>query len=261
MLYVFIRGSNVNDEFKKVVLLWPLSLVLFATAYEKIGSATHSQEDVIWLKLLGVLLGLLFLGSLIGVPMWQQSRRTRAFCAMAELFSQGRYLETIESAARARRLWPNWEGPTLLSATSELLLWRLNSARRSFSRLLNMAHDFRIEREVLSRVLVADELAGDAERARKRIERARLPEEYLTLPRMIRASREGNHELVCELSGTNSTVAPEFAPLADALLAWAEEGQSRRAINKVAILGETGLEQVEKAWPEFAEFLKRAEQA
>ena len=49
-----------------------------------------------------------------------------------------------------------------------------------------------------------------------------------------------------------------FAPLVDVLIAMAEEDTNPRPIDKIAFLGETGLEQVEKNWPDLADFVRRA---
>lgn len=94
----------------------------------------------------------------------------------------------------------------------------------------------------------------DAERqvARERAQRARMPETFLAFPNLIRAARERDEPRVLKLERTLHWPR-EFVPLVAVLCAWAEEHQTPRAIDKVALLGETGLDQLEKIWPDLAD--------
>ena len=248
----------MNDEFKKAVLLWPATLGLLAVAFATIGEATGTKQHEIWAQLAAGSLLSLFVATFFGVPLVQTSRRRRTLEQLVLLFSRARYLETITLAQTARRLWPDWEGPTYLMGSAELVLWRVDAARRSFGRLLMRALEPAEEREVFLMALIAAELAGDAERAREKIERARLPGAQLLLPNLIRAARERDHALVVRLVKQQPEVPRVFQPLVDVLCAWAEEEAAPRPIDKIALLGETGLEQIDKVWPDLADFVRRA---
>lgn len=247
----------MNDEFKKALIVWPAAVFLLLASRSAMGNVSDEALNL-WLKVAGGVLLFLFLGTMFGVPVAQDFRRRRAIEQLVALVRQARYLETIELAEKARRLWPNWEGPTYTAALAELLLWRIDAARRSSARLMNHAHEPESERKVFSLALTIDEVAGDAERTRERVERARLPEAFLTLPNLIRAARERDDALVLQLSRADSKAIPAFDPLVAALVAWAQEKDGPRPINKIALLGETGLEQLEKVWPDLADFIKRS---
>jgi hypothetical protein len=112
---------------------------------------------------------------------------------------------------------------------------------------------------VLILAFTAAELAADATRAREVVERAKVPSSQLTVPYLIRAAREGDFARIRQLEHARDQILAPLLPLTEALCAWAaEQANEPREVDKITLLAETGIEQVEQCWPEFAAFLRRA---
>lgn len=250
----------MSDEFNKSLLLWAASFALYKGAYRYLGGATNTQGSDFWDQLAFVAFIVPFVGTWFIAPFIQRLRKRRALQELHELFAAGRYLDTLTKAKRARRLWPRWPDPVILQGNAELLLWRIDAARATFHGIMTMGLGLEAtaERAVFTSALVAAELAGDAERARERVINARYADAHVLLSNLIRAAREREHTLVLELAADEDRIPRAFHPLARVLAAWSREEESPQAIDPIPLLGETGLEQVEKVWPDLADFIKRA---
>jgi hypothetical protein len=242
----------MDDELKKVLLLW--------VSLPAVGMATQALAPPaflpIWHAISPFPFGFVVLAT-VAAPFVQRARKERALRDVTALIDGRRYVDALTHAERARRLWPRWKGMAMLRGLAETVLWRVEAARLSFLTPLSLGLDPDDEREVMRLALVAAELAGNPDRERARVARARLPAKTLEFPNFIRAARERDWQLVLEL-GKTLQVEACFAPLVDVLLAMAEEDTNPRPIDKITFLGETGLEQVEKFWPDLADFVKRA---
>lgn len=247
----------MSDEFKKSLLLWPLAFTLYTLSFRSLGG---TQGRDFWNQLFLLCFLVPLAGTWLVAPIVQRLRKRRALQELHELFSAGRYLDTLTKAQRARRLWPRWEAPVILQGDAELLLWRVDAARATFHRIMTagLGLEAAAERAVFTGALVAAELAGDAERMRERVTAARYVDEHVVLSNLIRAARERDHALVLELAADLDNLPRAFHPLARVLAAWSREEEAPQAIDPIALLGETGLEQVEKVWPDLADFIKRA---
>ncbi|HEY0881283.1 MAG TPA: hypothetical protein VGD87_07125 [Archangium sp.] len=223
------------------------------------AAATGNGQPV-WTSFFFVIVPSLLILTWFGVPLVQGVRRRRATQETHQLFATGRYLETLTQIKRARRLWPSWEGLTFLQGKTELVLWRVDAARATLHRLMSLGLGFepQDERIVFTTALIAAEVAGDAENVRERVAAARYHEAYLVLPNLIRAARERDHALVLELASQEDLIPREFMPLVRVLAAWSREEAAPQAIDPIPLLGETGLDQVEKVWPDLADFIRRA---
>jgi len=242
----------MDDEVKKLVLLWA-ALPLVGMAQQELAPPAF---QTIWQAVSPYSFGLVVLAT-VAAPFVQRHRKQESLRQLGALFADRRFVEVLMHAERARRLWPRWKGAAVLRGLSEALLWRVEAARLSFLGPLSAGLEPEDEREVMRLALIAAELGGEPDRERARVARARLPAKTLEFPNFIRAARERDWRQVIAL-GRQLRPEPCFAPLVEVLLAMAAEETDPRPIDKITFLGETGLEQVEKIWPDLADFVKRA---
>lgn len=242
----------MDDEVKKVILLWAVLPALGLA----VGGLAPQAFLPIWQTISPIPIGFVVLVT-VAAPFVQHARRQAALLEVSALIDDRRYVDALIRAERARRLWPRWKGMAMLRGKAQTVLWRLEAARLSFLTPLALGLEPDDEREVMRLALVAAELAGNPDGERARVERARPPAKTLEFPNFIRAARERDWRLVLEL-GKTLQVEACFAPLVEVLMAMAEEDTNPRPIDKITFLGETGLEQVEKVWPDLADFVKRA---
>lgn len=249
---------RVGSEFKLMVGICAALLGSFVAAWMTIGKLTDTQEHAFWGWALLAVCAAMFV-VYVGTGLRRPYRQQRAAALASALLAQGRHLELLVHVEETRNVWPQWEGLLAEEGLASLALWRVEHARKCFHELLGLALTASSERVVMTCALVAAELAGDADAIRERADRARLAPEYFELPNAIRAVREGDLSTARELLASDAVQSSHatFRPLIDALMAWASEPEPV-PFDKVRLLGETGLAQVERVWPDLADFLRRA---
>lgn len=183
----------------------------------------------------------------------------RARRDVAVFLNERRFADAYAVAKDGLERWPESQFFQLNLALAAMPLWRLTEARASLRRLFNMVVSHEEECRVLALEVVAAELHGDPDAARERAVRAGVPERLLAPADLIRAARERDWATVERLRGGPDS-SGLLSPLLDALRAWAREESAPEPIDKVALLGETGIDQIEKVWPDFADFIRRAPQ-
>lgn len=227
-----------------------LALALF------VGGLTVPDAPVWWMLNVGIVIVGVF--GVRGVRWFLNRLKKREYEVLADLLYARRFLDVVERAAWSRARFILSSEAALVCGIAEVQLWRLAAARVTFRRCYAEVIDAHAEYEILAWELLAAELAGDVTVARERVEQARVPSRLLVLAHAVRAAREGDWARVKTLLAGSPRGAESFEPLRLVLLAWANEGERAQPIDKIQFLGETGLEQVERAWPELAAFVRRA---
>lgn len=182
--------------------------------------------------------------------------RSRERELVFSLLAQRRMLEAFTAAGRSGRRWPGEPWFDVQRALTALVLWRLPDAEAALRSARSTVIDREAEHHVLALSVVAAELAGSGDDARRRASRWQVPAAPLGTADLVRAARASDWPAVETVLASGATTDASFAPLHAAIDVWAS--QSQAPVDVVTLLGETGVPQVARVWPEFAAFLTRA---
>lgn len=199
----------------------------------------------------------LIAAAMVGISLpWREELQVREFDTIMAMLVERRLVAAAERALAMRRRWAIWYDGAYLQGLAALLLWRVDSARRLFLE----AHPPRLqpktgrEAEVVGAQLIAAELAGDALEERSHLLISEVPAILATVANAVRLAREGNFEgLQFLLSPATLAAVPAiYRPLCDTLRCWAE---GLPPPDNIALLGETGVDQVRLVWPALADYV------
>ncbi|MGV3619686.1 MAG: hypothetical protein ACO1OB_02655 [Archangium sp.] len=204
--------------------------------------------------------------SILTVPMaialvvgaWLREKKALEFEKIAAQLAERRFAAAVELAVAGRRRWRPWPDGAFLQGIAELMLWRIPEASASWKQAypMTLVPDRAREREVFFWSVVAAELEGDAAKLREHRWFNTLARERRLVVDVVRAARQRDFDAV--LSKLSALpVATPFEPLCNALSSWARD-VSLSDVDRIVLLGETGIDQVRRVWPEFADFLERA---
>lgn len=194
---------------------------------------------------------------------WKWMRNQRAFTEGTARLQQGRCNEALGIFDTLDGAWPPVPMLPVQRGLALLGLWRLEELRRTYEPLVSRPGRVQALFIFLTRprLALACALLGDATRARELVDQQPSDPTSL-LAAAVLALREKHPREACALlerKAIYQLAGPERG-LRDALHAWGAHqltGQIRH-VNRVAIWGEGGPEELARAWPEFMAALERA---
>lgn len=257
----------------KTIGLWVILIVLFV-AFHKIFSRPPGDDFVetprepdsggasMFLKGLPVL----FLG-LFAFFYWLARRRHDSTLEGLRLFRQGRYVQALAIYEKYRKAQPQQPLAALNTGAARLYLWKLEQAAvdlQEAQRLLG-TREWELRGMLFENLALAQALLGrsaDARLTLSNLPEARADPTRVGLVEAILLARTGDaagaHAKlgtfgVKQLGGSIGAMSRAV----DGLCIETLTGQ-RRHIDRVALFGETGPEELRKAWPELVAYVERA---
>lgn len=192
------------------------------------------------------------------LPNTTGSRQRAALAEIDAAFASRRFVHTLELVTQARARWLGWEQGDTYANFSLVALWRIDEALLWYETAWTAKLHTFTKRWAAQRALFIAELAGRGAPWRARADELQLTEHQRALAEFVRAAREGNFARVRELHPNLDAIPPVLQPLVAAIHSMANEHTNPQPIDKATLLGETGVEQVEKVWPALADFIRRA---
>lgn len=261
---------RVVQRTTKTFLLWIALIVIFVALYNVLSSdvprepraeceTSWSQVAITWS------ISVVLFVALITWIRWQQ-RRFRAGHEGVKLMHEGRHLQALAVFQRDRENAPQDPAPTLNCGLVQLVLWRLDAARKDLDR----AKSLKGAGEGMVAVLWAEHypllcaLQGRADEGFRILEQA--PKEAaasrIKLSQGALLVRRGEWEAA--RGCLNSLEAKQLGGLMGALARTLDAmcieqltGELRH-VDRIGLFGEASPDELRKNWPEFVQFVERA---
>lgn len=237
---------------------------VFATPQEPAAAST--DRDSFWGSVLSQFLPITVLFVLfVAVTGWRRARNQGS--DGVALLSQGRYAEALQSFEATRRKYPRQAAAAFNTGVAKLCLWKLEAAREDLKQAATLegAQTPALATVLHEHLAMTLALLGDGAGARSALAavpqaqadaaRVALTEGVLLLRdgRPSEARQRFGSFAVRQLGGSTGALARA----ADAMCVELMSGE-RRHVDRIALYGETGPQELGKAWPELVAFVDRA---
>ena len=257
----------------KTVALWVVLIILFVAFYQVFsqpppaGGVHEPVPTPQWSTIFANWLPIVFLFLFFIFFMRRLQSRHAPTHEGVKLLGQGRYVQALEIFEKYRRAQPNEPAGAFNSASTKLQLWKLDAALVDLEAARKMAKG----KVAALAALLPEHLAlvqallgrlGDARQSVQDIPADQADPGRVRLAEAIILVRSGDAAgaraklssfEVKQMSGTMGALARTL----DAMCIERLTGELRH-VDRIALFGETGPEELRKAWPELINFVERA---
>lgn len=255
----------------RTIVLWVVLVVLFVGASKFFGARPQTPSNEAgddWLRAMLWQFVPIFVGFVFFAVFFGRFQKKIALANEGvRLMSQGRYAEALEKFERYRLAHPK-EAPGAFNAgVAKLCLWKLERAAEDLKaaeqlggqKLSTLATSLP-EHLALTLALLADE-AG-ARRSLALIPAGKGDAGRIALAEAVLFARAGNPTEARRRLGSfeSKQLGGSIGALARAVDAMCVEALTNelRHVDRIALFGETGPQELRKAWPELVAFVERA---
>lgn len=257
----------------RTIVLWLVLVAAFFGFYRFFAAhppaepMPETDDATLWRGIATQFLPLIVLFTIFVVVM----RRSRKKNALANegvgLMSQGRYAEALEKFEQYRRANPKEAAGAFNAGVAKLSLWKLESAAEDLKAAEQLGgHKLATlvtllpEHLALTLALLSDE--PGARRSLAALPAGKGDAGRIALAEAILLARSGNSSEARRLLGSFEAKqlggsVGALARTVDAMCVESLTGELRH-VDRIALFGETGPQELRKAWPEIVAFVERA---
>lgn len=258
---------------KKTIALWVTLIVLFVAFYQfysvppdpaAVQAAPGKSSS--WLSIFFKLLPVIFI-ALFALFFWGAVRRNRETVEGLRLFREGRYVQALALYEKYRKAQPNQPLAAMNTGAARLFLWKLEQALvdlQEAQRLLG-TQEWELRGMLLENLALTQALlgrAGDARLTLNNLPDGKADPSRVGLVEGILLARTGDAAGARLKLGTFAVKQQggsvgAMGRAVDGLCIETLTGE-RRHVDRVALFGETGPDELRKAWPELVAYVERA---
>jgi tetratricopeptide (TPR) repeat protein len=255
----------------KTILLWLVLIVMFVAFYRVFsvppdGSAvTRTKPPTDWGAVAAQWVPIIVLLGVVFAFLTYRQRKHAPTYQGVRLLGQGRYVQALEVFEKYRKSQPSQPAAAFNMGSTRLMLWKLEAALLDFqaAKKLGTPGDLATllpEHLALTHALLGH--LGEAKAAIDALPAGKGDAGRLRLAEAIILARSGDAAgaraklatfEVKQLAGTLGA----FARTLDAFCIERLTGELRH-LDRIALFGETGPEELRRAWPELITFVERA---
>jgi len=258
------------SRFMRTIVIWVVLIILFFGFYAFFAAHPSAEpsprtDDVsLWQAIVTQFLPIMVLFTVFVVFMRRLRRQSLPATVGVTLLSQGRYAEALAQFEQDRSTNPKDTVGVFNTGVAKLSLWKLEADLQAAEQMAGGKRPV-LETLLPEHLALAFALVGDEAAARQRlatIASGKGDPGRIALAEAILLTRAGNPSEARRRLGSFESkqlggTMGALARVVDAMCVESLTGELRH-VDRVALFGEGGPDELRKAWPDFVAFIERA---